>query len=329
MATAANSNNDTGNGDDGGNTSGQPQQAQPVLSLLEKYSSLHRGIDEARKEYARRQLEIESMEGEILRLVDVDRVAANEAIQTAIREKEALLQTLEHLTLTDLVEAQEAESQANSNLEFVRFKEEKAMRIAQDDENHFLSASKVFREKIRTLSLRGELFGLKTPVALLLVYKFLHSPEPSEFKQMTDNMKERRNNAEGEDYDGDNGNLLLADINLLREDENDSIDIGDGKNQNVEQEDDEEIQDVLEQLRLQNESNNKRQKILEETKRKYWRLMEAKQKREKQKKDLQSQCERLQKNACEVESQIENLDQQTREAIELTDRFRNGKQTLI
>ena len=329
MATASISNNDTGNGDGSGKTSGQPQQAQPVLSLLEKYSSLHRGIDEARKEYAQRELEIESIEGDILRLVDVDRLAADEAIQTAIREKEALLQTLEYLTLTDLMEAQEAESQAKSNLEFVRFKEEKAMRIAHDDENQFLSASKVFREKIRTLSLRGELFGLKTPVALLLVYKFLHCPFPSEFRQMRDNREDKSNNAEGEDYDDDNGNLLLTDINLLREDENDSIYIADGKEQNVEQENDEGIQDLLEQLRTQNESNNKRQKFLEEKKQKHRSLMEAKEKRDKQKKDLQSQRERLQKDTCDVESQIKNLDQQTREAIELTVRFRNGKQTFI
>jgi hypothetical protein len=328
MATATISNNDIGNGDGSGKTSGQPQ-AQPVLSLLEKYSSLHRGIDEARKEYTRRQLEIESIEGDILRLVDVDRLATDEAIQIAIREKEALLQTLENLTLTDLVEAREAESQAKSNLEFVQFKEEKAMRITQDDQNQFLNASKVFREKIRTLSLRGELFGLKTPVALLLVYKFLHGPVPSKTKRMANNKEGNNNDADGEDYDNDNGNLLLTDINLLRKEENDSIYINDGENKNVEQENDEEVQDLLEQLRTQNESNNKRRKVLDEKKQKHRSLLEAKEKREKQKKDLQSQCERLQKDTRDVESQIENLDQQMREAIELTIRFRNGKQTLI
>ena len=72
---------------------GEEPQAQPVVSLLEKYSSLHRRIDEARKAYSQRQLEIESVEGELHQLVEIDRIADRRAIEVAISEKGTLLET--------------------------------------------------------------------------------------------------------------------------------------------------------------------------------------------------------------------------------------------
>ena len=109
--------NDTINDDAEASVMEEAPQAQPVVSLLEKYSSLHRKIDEARKADSQRQLEIETVEGEIHRLIEVSRIEDRRAIETAISEKAELLETLQTLTSTDLVEAQEAEFVAKSNFE--------------------------------------------------------------------------------------------------------------------------------------------------------------------------------------------------------------------
>lgn len=295
---------------DGANASimEEEPQAQPVVSLLEKYSSLHRRIDEARKAYSQRQLEIESVEGEFHQLVEVDRIADRRAIEVAISEKGTLLETLETLALTDLVEAQEAEFLAKSNRESVLFREEKATQINQDDRNQFLNASKTFREKVRTLCLRGELFGVKPSVALLTVHKTLHGSIPSQTAQMT--------NVDGKNDDDSNG---IVDVNLLLGNGNDDISCSEDVDCQ------EEMEGLLKQLRAQNESNEKKQKDLHEAKEKLHFLVEAKGKREKQKKDLESQCERLQKDVRDVESQIEALNEQTKEAVELTKQFRKGE----
>jgi hypothetical protein len=317
------SSTDTGKGGDISKASGH-QKAQPVVSLLEKYSSLHRGIEEARKDYSQRQREIEFIEGDILRIVDVDRIAMCEAVQNAIREKETLLKTLENLTMADLVEAQETESEAKSNRELVRFKEEKTVRVREVDQNQFLNASKVFREKIRTLSIRGELFGLKTQVTLLSVYKAIHSPDPSKIERTT-NEANKTTTLHDENCDADDSDLLPIAMNLVGNYENDRTRKSNGKNKIVDPENDEEVQDLLEQIRTLNEFNKKQETIMNEKKQKLQPLLDVKEKRHKQKKDLKSQFERLEKDTRDVVFQIENLNQQTKEAIELTTRFRTGK----
>ncbi len=294
--------------------SGQ-QQAQTVVSLLEKYSSLHRGISEARKACSQRQLEIESIQGEIHRLVDVDRIVTEEAIQTSISEKEALLQRLETLTMTDLVEAREAEFLAKSKHESVQFREQKAKDVKDDDRNQFLNASRAFREKIRTLCLRGELFGLNSSVALLSVHQALNGPSPWKKKQME--------TQEGKD-DDENQDLFSLDTDILWEDDTNRIRDRAGK---IELENDEEIQDLLKQLQNQKETNENYDTVLKEKSEYHCSLLEAKEKREEQKKNLKSQLERLQIDTRNVEYRIEKLTIQTREAQETTNQYQNGKQS--
>ena len=310
---------DTDNDEVGATLSEKPQHAQPVVSLLEKYSSLHRGIDEARKVCSQRQLEIDSVEEEIRRLVDVERIAVREAIQMAISEKEALLQTLETLTLNDLVEAQEEEFLAQSHHESVRSREEQALRIEQDDQNEFLNSSKTFREKIRTLCLRGELYGLKTPVTLLSVYKTLHGSLSSETKQVANVESATNNDEEADEMNNEIPNFFLADANLLWGDDGTSCDDATSTSN------DEEMQELLKQLQEQNKSNTRHQRGLDEAKAKHVHLLETKEKKAKQKKGLEAQWERLQKDARAMVLQIENLNEQTREAKESTNRFRSGK----
>ncbi len=314
--------NDTLNDDADASITEEAPQAQPVVSLLEKYSSLHRRIDEARKAYSQRQLEIESVEGEIHQLIEVDRIEDHKAIETAISEKGELLETLKTLTLNDLLEAQEAEFLAKSNRESIRFREEKTLRIEQDDQNRFLNTSKTFREKIRTLCLRGKLFGVKPPVALLSVYKTLHGSIPSQTAQMT-GAEGPQSDREANSCDNDIVDSFFADDYLLW---------GDGTDGTPSSSEDldyhEEMQDLLKQLKASNGSNEKNQKHLDELKENHCSLLEAKRKREKQKKDLESQCERLEKDVRDVESQIEALNGQTREVVELTKQFQNGKQVL-
>jgi len=298
----------------------EPQQPRPVASLVEKYSSLDRKIEQARKNNSEQQLERESIERKITRLVQVDRVATDEAIQNAVKEKEALLETLEKLTVTDLVEAQEEAFLSKSKRDLARLKVEEELRAKQDDYNKFLIASKVFREKIRALSVRGELLGIKTPLALLSVYKFLQGGTPP-------NIASR--DTDDRDPNDDIDNLLLIDTNLLPNDGEDRSSNDDGNDPNDEYKNDVEIQALVEELKARNESIKKHHIALEEKKQKYENLLEAKKKKNNQKKDLQSQLDRLQNDICDLKSQIENVNQETIEAIELTSQFRKGKQTLL
>ena len=144
-----------GNGDDkegNGNALAQKQQQQqkqqPVVSLLEKYSNLHRGIDQARKQYTERQVEIESIESEIEKIVENDRPATNEAIETAIAEKTLLLQNLSKLS-ANLAEAQRIEMSAKSSLELTKLKELNAIEASTSDQRKFFTACKCFRNQVR------------------------------------------------------------------------------------------------------------------------------------------------------------------------------------
>ena len=304
--------------DDNRSETGQ-QQIQPVVSLLEKYASLHRGIDEARKEYAVSRHQIESIEGDIIRLVDVERIANDNSIENAVQEKEALLQKLENLTETALLEAQEAEALTKSNRELVRYKEEKAMRIAQDDQNQFLNESKVYREKIRTLSLRGELFGLKTPVALISAYKSLIDRDPST-NQQTSMKGDNDTDVDEEDRYNNHCDSLVMHVNHIHKDDYGNS----GKNKNDGHDNDEEVQDLLEKLQTKTSSNNKVQNVFKQLEQKYQNLLQVKRKRENQKKNLQSQYDRLRRDARDMESKIENFYRQTSEATEMAARYRNG-----
>ena len=298
MATVA------GNNDTNDEQAKTQKHVQPVVSLLEKYSSLHRGIDEARKSYSKRQLEIESIEAEIRQLVDVDRIANRRAIEINLSEKEDLLQRLTTLTMTDLVEAQEAEFLAKSKHESTRFREQEMRRIGEEDYDQFLNSAKAFREKIKALCIRGELFGLKTSLALLSVHQLLNGPIPSQSGKISN--QESENEGQTDDWCSMNTTTLWED-------------------EKTESENDEEIQELLKQLHNQNEANENKQKVLEEKKEHYSSLLEANEKREKQKKNLQSQLERLQKDARDVESRIEKLTEQTREAVDMTNRYKKGK----
>jgi hypothetical protein len=321
-------NNNNDGGDNGSNADGA---GRPVVSLLEKYSNLSRGIDQARGEYAKRQLEIESIEGEIEKIVDNDRPTTDEGIETAILEKQTILLSLEDLMTKDLIEAEGAETLAKSNLDIVKSKEANAERAFEDDQRKFLVACKTFRDKVTNLSLRGECFGLTTPVAPLGAYAILRLRALSKNRFKVDGNDDDDDDDGADSHENENENdenfqliddSLLVAMNLIEDNnENSKNNINNDK----EDEDDEEIQDMLRQLREQKERNEKCQKLLQDEKNKQSAMQEAQDKRESQKKDLQSQCERLQRDVHDVKGQIENLNQQTKEAQSSATQFRNGK----
>ncbi|VEU34484.1 unnamed protein product [Pseudo-nitzschia multistriata] len=302
-------NNGYGRGGDGHaeSTTGTKEQQQPVVSLLEKYSSLHRGIDEARKEYAEKQMEIESIEGKIHRLVSVDGPETEAATEKAIQERDDLLRTLEELTTKDLVDAQDREFRAQTKLALARSKEEKAIQAAQDDQTNFLLECKTFREKIRTLILRGELYDFKSrlaPIGAHIILGGNHTVFSG--SQREDDTKNGTGNDSSENFQ------LLCDLLLQEANKN---------NDNYEE--DEELQELLQQLRTQKEKTKKSRQAWEEATQKLSSAQQAMEKRENQKKDLQSQCERLEKDVFYVQSQIDCLDRLTKEAHESAADFRN------
>ena len=311
---------------------------RPVVSLLEKYSSLSRGIDQARSEYAQRQLEIESIEGEIEKIIDNDRPVTDEGIETAILEKQTILLTLEDLMTKDLIEAEGSETLAKSNLDFIKSKEATAVRAFEDDQRKFLVSCKTFRDKVTNLSLRGECFGLTTPVAPLGAYAILRIRTLSKNRYKVDDNDDDdggHDDDDGNENENENDNdenfqliddSLLVAMNLIEDNsDNHSKKNSISNDKEEEDDDDEEIQDMLRQLREQEVRNEKYQKLLQDEKNKQSALQDAKDKRESQKKDLQSQCERLQRDIRDVQDQIENLKRQTKEAQTSAIQFRNGK----
>ena len=313
-----------GNGDDkegNGNALAQKQQQQqkqqPVVSLLEKYSNLHRGIDQARKQYTERQVEIESIESEIEKIVEHDRPATNEAIETAIVEKTLLLQNLSKLS-ANLAEAQRIEMSAKSSLELTKLKELNAIEASTSDQRKFFTACKCFRNQVTTLSLRSECFGLTSSVATPLdAYATLRICGRASYKQKHAEKGSDDAN-DDERFRSINHSFLAASIGLIENSKNSNSD-------EPAEENDDEIQDLLRQLKEQQKRNSDSRKVLEEEKTKQSSLQLADDKRDSQKKDLQSQYERLQQNIRDAQSQIENLKQQTEEAQKMTKEFQNGK----
>ena len=100
------------------NEQGQ-QHHQPAVSLLEKYSNLHRNIDQVRDEYKSTSNQIQSTEQSIEQLVEVDRVTMKEQTIKAVQERESLLKSLEK-KMDQLVTIREEESKVKSSRDLTK-----------------------------------------------------------------------------------------------------------------------------------------------------------------------------------------------------------------
>jgi hypothetical protein len=140
-------------------TESSPPRQQPVLSLLEKYSNLHKGIEEAREETAACQTKIEEAEIRIAKLMEerqlmtVQERAATEQQRQLLKDTDKALQGSLKLE-NDYEETLSRKHKAKALLESARQRERQYRQT-------FLDSSRAFRESCRQLCVRGEIAGVK------------------------------------------------------------------------------------------------------------------------------------------------------------------------
>lgn len=142
------------------------------MSLLEKYSNIHRGIDQAREETGKMRLQIEQTNEGIEGLLQ-----ERESMQT---EKEAAQQDQKKLeletenSLASLVQLNQDHAVAASKKQQAKTKMQTAQQIVQDHRRTFLEASRNFRSSCKRVCVRAGLLGLKhAPLQAYIVVKRL------------------------------------------------------------------------------------------------------------------------------------------------------------
>jgi hypothetical protein len=304
----------------------QQSQQQPVASLLEKYSNLHKGIDQAREEYKKRISEIQGIEQAIEQLVEMDRPDMEQRTNKTIQEQQDLTQTLE-LTHERLVQVQEAESQVKSARDQDLIKLEVAKRISRDNQYRFLQACKDFQGKVQRWSYLGECVGMKKLSISLNAYTalLLMKATGNEERENKDEDEQEKN----EDCDGNNidrndemrSKLFQSLFSTLIE-----MADADDKEEQDQETDDEDLQQAIKNLLHQKQLHDEIQKDVLELKTQKTTLLQQIEKRVSQKQNLQSQCDRLNTDVHDLRTQIESFQRQTEEAESMKAAFKNGKQ---
>jgi chromosome segregation ATPase len=161
------------------------QQQQPVMSLLEKYSNIHRGIDQAREETDKMRLQIEQTNKGIEGLVQ-----ERESMQTeteASQQDQKKLEVETDKTLTSLVQLEQEHAVATSKKQQAKTKMQTAQQIVQDHRRTFLEESRNFRSSCKRLCVRAGLLGLKhAPLQAYIVVKRLDHPILQEVEDQRD-----------------------------------------------------------------------------------------------------------------------------------------------
>jgi chromosome segregation ATPase len=149
-----------------------PKQHQPVMSLLEKYSNIHQGIDQAREETDKMRLQIEQTNQGIEGLLQ-----ERESIQTeteAGQQDQKRLEVETEKTLSSLVQLEQDHKSATSKKQEAKTKMQTAQQIVQDHRRTFLETSRNFRSSCKRLCARAGLLGLKhAPLQAYIVVKRL------------------------------------------------------------------------------------------------------------------------------------------------------------
>jgi chromosome segregation ATPase len=265
------------------------------MSLLEKYSSIHRGIDQARDETASMRLKIEETQQQIERLKE-ERASMKD--QTKIHGTER--KTLESQTEQALVELMELEQthsivlaehgQAKSKLDNVK-------RLAQEHRQAFLEDTRAFRSSCKRLCVRAGLLGLTH--APLGAYRIVQQTRGK-------------------------------DAHLLQEDDDESssstnLNTGCGRGQDYDKKNDEEMTQALLCYQNYQKSHRLAEQARDDTAAKKNGIVEKAENRKNRKAQLQAQLERIQKDVGQLESQIAMVGEQTAEAKDMGNNFENGE----
>lgn len=299
----------------GPHSTGHHQQGQAVVSLLAKYSALHRGIDQARQAQEEQKHAIDSTEREIER-IHVVRSDMKEQADQAIRERHDLLDELER-TLERLAQVQEEHSNVVSAKDRARQRMEAAMQVARDQRDSFLQSCHEFRGQVHRLSDQAVCLGLSPLMAPLTAYSVVH-PTTS--------------------INADIALLLAAtptmslkssqDADMGSDNSSSRIDGSDPNNDEKDREgggEDDELRHVMNRLVELEKSREGAQQDLERCRDKRSSALQAQQKRDLQEQNLQSQLQKLEQDLQGIHSQIETVQQEMDETKQMTLVFQAGE----
>lgn len=256
------------------------------MSLLEKYSRIHEGIDQAREETTNLQGMIQQTQMEVERLRQ-ERASMEAAIQSAESEGRVLTEKTEQ-ALSDVETLQSKKTLVTSELELSKRKLDAAKKMAQDYRHEFLRETRAFRAECKTLVVRAGLLRL-TPRAPLRAYAMVQASHPER---------------------GDERNPEMPEF-AGRDDENDV-------------EYDEILKGAIESLTAAQESLSKAEEDRECLTSKKKVVLEKAETRTNRKRQLYSQMTRIQTDVEELEASIAAIQEEITEAKEMGSNFERG-----
>jgi chromosome segregation ATPase len=305
-------------------------EGQAVVSLLEKYSTLHRGIDEARQKQDDQMQAINDTEKAIEDIHIVRKEMEEQTIQT-IQERYNLVQELEQ-TLSHLAQLQDEHSNVVSNRDLVRNNMESIVQRSKGYQMSFLKYCQDYRRTIHQLSIQvSEMDGLLPHMASLAAYSIVHptkvgtnaDPLIDELRSqsITKSMapvvdSQREGKVVGDDNDSNKSNRL--------ENNEESV----HKN-TVEDTEDDEMTEAWNRLEKLQNSRDMARKNLEIYQKEVSEIQQIQLKKDLQQHNLQSQLEKLDKMVQDLRSQLERVQQETDETNQMTLVFQTGKTKKI
>jgi chromosome segregation ATPase len=264
---------------------------QPVMSLLDKYSNLHRSIDQAREETADHRSQIQENQQLLEKLMeDRHRMEADE--QKAQEQRQELAEETDQ-ALKELIQIEQDYALEVSNKDQAKTHLEAATQRADAYRQIFLEATRDFRSACKRLCVRGGRLGMMH--APLGAYAVVHQ-EPQLQTIFQDGASQPQNDGDhGGDHNGDH----------------------DG--------DDHELEQALERLKDFEKTYLQAKEARDNISSKKEESLEKAGKRNTQRRQLQSQLDRIMQDVQDVKEQNEVLQQQTKESREMASNFEKGE----
>ena len=145
-------------------SSPNPNKTQPVMSLLEKYSTIHQSIDHAREETTKVRAHITETRQKI-EFLRQERSSMEDEIQLAEKERQVLTEETEQ-AISDVEKLQSKKALVTSELACSKRNLDSAKRISQEYHHSFLQEARSFRASCKRLCTRAHILGIGSMAAL-------------------------------------------------------------------------------------------------------------------------------------------------------------------
>ncbi|KAG7367267.1 hypothetical protein IV203_029938 [Nitzschia inconspicua] len=300
--------------DDNGPPKGD--RKQPMVELIESNTKLNHDLDQVRKEYKQCLDDIESTNENTEQIVLEERVTIEEQTKNAIEEQEVLLKKLETAQSEDLVKIQIEEQKSKE----MRDQAHERLRVAQESANERYSQFMVrcgeYRIKIQQLALQGECLGMKQNLAPLLACAVLQGHNYQDPTKDGEHMEAVSNTLQNSRWEQNFDSIVVS----LWE----SAGLADAV-----EEDEDELNEALKELEKQKGRTEIAQTKLKNILKEKNVVVEEREKRDNEKKNVMGQFHRLNDDVIKLRSQIETIQQQTKEANGMTLAYKTSVESMV